>query len=658
MLVVDAAWAQRFTNVAETLAPHFRQVRTYPGCALEDIDGDGRTDVYITGLLDRQSRAHNALYLNLGGGAFEERAADLGLAATSTRGVAFGDLDNDGDLDLYVGAGGFNRLHWQEADGAFREGAAEAGVAGVGDAMAVALADVDRDGWLDIFVANHNLGAADPFVEAPDPSLRTDPMAANVLYRNNGDGTFTDIAAQAGVAGDRHTWAALFFDMDDDGDPDLAAAEDLGPIAFYENLGDGTFREITHQAGLGITGFWMGLAAGDVDGDLDTDLLATNSGISTFFVPGRLNPLLRLAADEPTNPFHALYINGGDRTFTDIAPNLRVATDFDPRLPARPDNPAPSDFGGLQLFEFGWGCALFDAENDGDLDLYFAGNLAGVYGIVGTPERGAGPGRLLRNDTDQWTDITFTSGIAAVDPEGFYPDCRSVATGDVNSDGLSDVLVVPSGRYTSSDPFLFVNAPSANRWLTLRLEGTQSNRSAVGARVVVRAGDLVQVREVRAGDSFLSHSTLALELGLGTHDGADQVIVRWPGGRVEDFGPVAANQALHLVEGLGAPTAVVERHENAARPTALTLHPPAPNPFNAATTLHYELPKRGHVHLAIYTPTGQHVRTLVSGARAPGSYAIVWDGTDAEGLPVASAVYLVRLRAGTAAEVERLVLLR
>lgn len=497
-----SALPPRFFDVADLDGFYFRHqlgpkdtLGGWPGAALFDYDGDGDLDIYIT----NGDGSPNALFRNelvpVGQLQFVEVASQAGVATrVPSHGVAYGDVDNDGDEDLYVTVDGPNVLYRNNGDGTFTDVTARAGVAGSPEAnsSAALFADFDLDGFLDLFVANFL-----PF----DAYLRGERRPApNRLYRNDGDGTFTDVTTEVGGVGELPSWAAIASDFDGDGDLDLLVGNSEGPLQIFRNelrpRGELRFTDVTETAFGATRGAWMGLAAGDYDKDLDLDYYVTNVGVE--FEGDPLYP----------DPLHVLLRNSGDGTFRDVGGAAGVAR-----------------------WEFGWGTAFLDYDHDGDLDLYFAGNF-GPTGKLGNPSH-----LFHNNGADsprRFTDVARRVGIAL---EG--RDSRGVAVGDIDQNGFLDILVVnaalrqPDGTVRPGVPALYLNEGNEGHWLKVKLIGTQSNRDAIGARVIVRAGPLVQMREKSAGGSFLSQGSPILHFGLGNVLRVDELEVRWPGGRIQ-----------------------------------------------------------------------------------------------------------------------------
>ena len=470
------------------------------GAAWFDFDRDGLLDLFVA----RGTSQSNALFRNRGDGTFADVASGAGVANGSGSGAAVaGDIDNDGFQDLFLtGArrsrpGGTTaaRLYHNRGDGTFADITAASGVAGLRTMVGAAWGDLDRDGLLDLYIGGGEVAAQ-----------------GSRLFLNNGDGTFADISALAGIDESDGNILGLFSDFDNDGWPDLFAARFSGSqsIALWRNNRDYTFTDVRDEAGLNDIGAWMGWAPGDIDNDGDIDLFLTNYGGAREFL-GRLWP-------------HALFLNNGDGTYA----NRAAAT-------------------GTGAYEFAWGSTMQDFDNDGFIDLFFAG--ADPFNEQVGPGWG-NPGRLLLNN-GPGTDgqATFRDGSEAVPVDLSSHYTSAVAAADYDSDGWVDVAVATeSYNGFTTRPVLLRNLGTGGAWLTVELQGTAANRDAVGARVEVESGGLYQVRELYAGSGFLSMDSQRLHFGLDGAAPVDRVRVTWPSGRVQVLEQVDANRHLFLAE--------------------------------------------------------------------------------------------------------------
>lgn len=475
------------------------------GVAFLDFDGDGRPDIFLT-----NSGGPNALYRNNGNGTFTDVAAAAGVADPDgiSIGVACADYDNDGRCDLLVTRlGGGVRLYRNRGDGTFADVTEAAGLAEPGGHPAsAAWADVDGDGFLDLYVT-YWLDSIPPDLADStrmESELRQEYTArsrGHKLYRNNGDGTFSDATGLLGAVPPAPGLAVGFVDYDDDGRPDLYVVNDMGkyvqPNKLFHNDGS-RFVEVGEQAGVDARLFGMGVAFGDYDGDGRLDVYATNMGAN------------------------ALFRNLGGGKFAPAANRAGVG-----RGTVRGEN------------SVGWGTAFLDVDNDGHLDLYFVAGVVYPMPPVDGKFQPDQPNALFHNRGDgTFRDV---SKITRTDHTGC---ARGLAVADFDGDGFLDLLIANYGQ----PPALLKNNGNANRWLQVRLVGTTSNRDGIGARLTLTAGGRQQVREVASGTSFLSQSSLVQHFGLGKLERAEALEVRWPSGRVQRVEEVTTNQVLTVVE--------------------------------------------------------------------------------------------------------------
>lgn len=491
------------------------------GLALLDYDGDGLIDIYfLNGAplpgCTAETAPRNALYRNLGQWRFEDVTQQAGVGDPGyALGVAAGDYDNDGDLDLFVNNYGPDVLYRNLGDGTFENVAAPAGIRGGGSVGAGAgFLDADRDGDLDLFVANYLEFSEDKHLA---PTMRGVPVyvspqhyppGRNQLYRNNGDGSFTDISQAAGIGRDANWGMGMVCaDYDNDGDTDVFVANDVADNFLYENDGQGNFQEIALTAGVAYDVYGspqgsMGVECGDYDNDGWLDFYQTSYQLQ-----------------------HAvLYRNLGDGSFEDVS--------------------FASGAGAGTFAHVTWGSGLADFDNDGDRDLYVAcGHLQVQVDEYDTSTSYRPRNRLLMNTGDgKFIDVSEQAG----DGMNAAFSSRGAAFDDLDGDGLLDVVVLNS----RSGPTVLQNATGAtNRWIEVVLRGVTANRDGVGTRVTVRAGATVQTAEVHAGRSYQSHFGTRLHFGLGNHERADRVEVRWLGGGRETIENAAADRQLVVVEG-------------------------------------------------------------------------------------------------------------
>lgn len=491
-----------------------------------DYNNDGYMDLYLVNgstLEEIQGKSppekhHNYLFRNNRDGTFTDVTAKAGVPGAGWGfGCVAADFDNDGNTDLLVTNFGLNILYRNNGDGTFADVTARAGVGGGNIWHAgAAFGDYDNDGRLDLYVAGYldfNLKAP-PSEACEYDGVRVRACgpqgfrgAPDALYHNNGDGTFTDVTAKAGVV-DQHLYfgfGVIFDDFDNDGWPDIFVANDSNPNYFYHNKRDGTFEEIGISAGVaynadGKEHSGMGVAAGDYDNDGLMDLF-----ITTF-----------------ANDNYVLYHNDGGNFFSDVS--------------------YPSGVGEATIPWLGWGTFFLDYNNDGWKDLFCINGH--VYPEVDsrTKQKYNQPLLLLENTGQK--KFRNVSGPAGLSRLAQFSG-RGGAYGDFDNDGNMDIAV---SNIDARPQLLHNEGGSRNNWLELALSGTASNRSAVGAKVKVTAGNFVQYDHVRAGGSFLSGNDPRLHFGLGTHKNVDSIEIRWPSGKLDLYRNLQANRIMPLKE--------------------------------------------------------------------------------------------------------------
>jgi hypothetical protein len=495
------------------------------GAAIFDYDGDGRNDIFVangTRLDGSNSVAQSRpqLYHNLGNGRFEDLAPAAGFTQAGwAQGVCVGDYDNDGLPDLLVTFYGHNVLYRNRGNGTFEDVTEKAKlpVTGTRYGSGCSFVDYDRDGSLDLFVANYvDLDLA----KTPHPGSgefcewksiavmcgpRGLPHAHNVLYHNNRDGTFSDVSDKAGILkpGGRYSLGVIAADFDNDGWPDIYVACDMTPSLLFHNRHDGTFEERGAEAGVafnfdGALQAGMGVAVADYDGDGMLDIAKTNfSGDLT-----------------------SLYHNDDGKFLTDLS---REA--------------------GLKARQFlGWGVAFVDVDDDGWPDLVVANGH--VYPEVEGKQLGdtyLQPTILYHNlGNGKVADVSNQAGPAFQ----VSRSTRGLAVGDVDGDGRPEIVLVNM----NAAPSLLKNNGPHGHFLNLALTGTKSNRSAIGARAIVTAGQRKMIDEVMSGGSYYSQNSLVLHFGLGALASVDAIEIRWPSGIIQKLGKTSSDQTLKIME--------------------------------------------------------------------------------------------------------------
>jgi enediyne biosynthesis protein E4 len=505
------------------------------GVAFYDYDNDGWLDIFLVNgsrlegfPAGAEPTAH--LFRNNRDGTFTDVTVKAGVAHSGWgQGVCVGDYDNDGWDDLFVTYFGKNVLYHNNGDGTFADVSQKAGVAGKGTRWntGCAFVDYDRDGHLDLFVANYiDLDLATAPVPESGPCLYKSVMVAcgppglqggkNILYRNNGDGTFTDVSEAAGIfrANGTYGLGVLTADFDNDGWPDIYVANDSTASALYQNKKNGRFEDIAIEAGCALSPdgkpqAGMGVSAADYDLDGNLDIVKTN-----------------FAGDTPS-----LYHNQGSASFEDstFAAGLGAHTQF-----------------------LGWGCGFFDFDNDGWSDILICNGH--VYPEVEQLKTEAGYAQrklLYRNQRNgHFADVSFQAGPGISEPSA----SRGCAFGDFDNDGDIDVVVNTVNDYPQ---LLRCDSKAGNNWIKVRTIGTKSNRSGIGVRLICTthpAGETKphrQIDEVRSGGGYISQNDLRIHFGLGKADKVDELEIRWPSGQVDKLKDVKANQLIFVKEGEG-----------------------------------------------------------------------------------------------------------
>ena len=505
------------------------------GVAFYDYDNDGWLDIFLvngTRLegLPAGSLPTSHLFRNNRDGTFTDVTLQAGVAHSGWgQGCCIGDYDNDGWEDLFVTYFGKNVLYHNNGNGTFTDVSEKAGVAGNGKRWntGCAFVDYDRDGRLDLFVANYiDMDLATAPVPESGPCLYKSVMVAcgppglqggkNILYHNNGDGTFSDVSEAAGIHNANGTYGlgVLTADFDNDGWPDIYVADDSTASALYQNKQNGKFQDIAIEAGCALSPdgkpqAGMGVSAADYDMDGNLDIVKTN-----------------FAGDTPS-----LYHNQGGANFEDatFTAGLGAHTQF-----------------------LGWGCGFFDMDNDGWPDILICNGH--VYPEVEQlkTEAGYAQRKLLYQNlhNGHFADISFQAGPGISDPS----PSRGAAFGDFDNDGDIDVVVNCVNDYPQ---LLRCDSKLANNWIKIRTIGTKSNRSGIGARIACvtqSPGEPKphrQIDEVRSGGGYFSQNDLRVHFGLGKAEKVDLLEIRWPSGQVDTVKDVKANQVVYVKEGEG-----------------------------------------------------------------------------------------------------------
>jgi enediyne biosynthesis protein E4 len=495
------------------------------GCAFLDYDNDGWMDIYLvnSGKCDfftPNPPLRNALYKNNRDGTFTDVTEKAGVSAGGYgQGVAVGDYDGDGLPDMYVTQYGRSILYHNNGDGTFTDVTEKAGVAAPGWASSAVWFDYDNDGRLDLFVGRF----VDFSKELNKPcGIHEDgqrhycipkvyPAMPSWLFHNNGDGTFTDVSRESGIAGHLgKVWGVVATDINNDGLIDLFVANDTVPNFLFVNRGNGRFEEIGEPAGIAYSGegrtrSGMGVDSADYDQDGFMDLFVANLD----------------------REMYSLYRNNHDATFDDEAGVTGIGT-------------------ATRLMS-GWGLKFFDFDNDGDLDLFLAnGNPDDLIEQIHSQVKYQEPPLLFRGTGKGFRNISEQSGPIFSQPLS----ARGMAIGDFNNDGAVDVLI----SINNGAPILLRNNVGAqNHWLGIKLVGRKCNADAVGARITYQAQDLKRSRMKVGGGSYLSSHDPRIVLGIGRRTKIDWLEVKWPlpSGTTERFTDLPIDRYITVVEGQG-----------------------------------------------------------------------------------------------------------
>jgi len=495
------------------------------GGAFLDYDNDGNLDLYLVNSGDWQDAVSkkvctSVLYRNNGDGTFTDVTAIAGVGNTSGygQGIACGDYDNDGNTDLYVTNFGANVLYRNEGDGTFTDVTEKAGVGDPLWSTSATFFDYNRDGYLDLYVVNYvHYSLEVPYRPCGTNGVRTycHPSlfagAPDTLYRNNGNGTFTDVTEAAGIRDIGGAFrgkglGVVVADFNNDSAPDIYVANDDTPNYLFHNNGDGTFKEIALLAGCaysfdGVAQAGMGVDVGDYNSDGLLDIFVTNLSYET----------------------NALYRNNGDGTFTDVIYEAGL---------------------GKESYLFvGFGTGFFDYDNDGYVDLFIANghvidNIDQTSEVLTYAQRN----QLFRNNGDgTFAEVSLESG------EYFQREnvSRGAIFGDYDNDGDVDIVVTQSNGQVE----LFRNDGGNQRnWVQIKAAGTLSNRNGIGARLKLTAGGHTQIRELHAASGYLSSNDPRPLFGLDNSTRIDQLEIRWPSGAVQVLEDLPVNREVAISE--------------------------------------------------------------------------------------------------------------
>lgn len=483
------------------------------GAAIADYNKDGFDDIFAF-----SQQAPCRLYRNNGNGTFTNVAPEVGLDYNGTPNVAgWVDINNDGLIDLFIGnREGYNVLYLGMEDGTFTEHTFLSGLLNGSNVKAVLFADVNLDGNIDIYLARINMD--------------------NILYLNMGNSQFLNYTNISGTNDHQISMGAVFFDYDNDGDPDLYLTHDANqPNILYQNNGTGHFTNVAAAAGADVAGYGMGVDVADVNNDGWLDIYITNL-YDNF-----------------------LLVNNGDGTFSEIAAAAGV-----------------NDAG------MGWGCTFLDVDNDGWQDIYVANDS------YFSPR----PNLLYHNKHDLTFDIiSENSPLKSMQP-GY-----GTATLDFNNDGKMDIYLANYIGEIGNQ--LFRNdSKSENNWVKIKAEGTVSNRSAIGARVTIKSAGKVWTDEILGTSGYATQNSLTLHFGLGQINTIDQLTIHWPNGLEEVYEDLPVNTTYSLVEGAGFTTPTSELNKEQKLISAF------PNPFRDRLLIKTEFPFSENTRVTLLTIHG------------------------------------------------------
>jgi enediyne biosynthesis protein E4 len=528
-IAAQAGLSMRFTVGGETTKKYILEANG-TGVAFVDFDNDGKLDIFLVNGSKLEGfrgadAPTNRLYRNSGQSGFVDVTKKAGVAQSGWgSGVCAADVDNDGRQDLYVTYWGPNVLYRNRADSTFEDITTRAGVNGDAKqwSSGCTFIDYDRDGYLDLLVTSYQ---AFDLATAPLPGKASNcewkgmpvfcgprglPYGSVTLYHNRGDLSFEDVTASSGIGAVKgfYAFTPVAADLNGDGWTDIYIACDSTPSIFFRNNRNGTFTDIAAEAGVAFSehGFeqgGMGVGVGDFDNDGWLDLIKTN-----------------FAGDYPN-----VYRNTGDGIFEDVV--VRAGLGINPQY-------------------VGWGVAFADLDNDGLEDIFQVNGH--VYPELNaetrtTQESYRNPRLVYRNlGNGRFEDVSAQAGAAIAQQKS----SRGAAFGDFDNDGDLDVVVMNMGDTPS---LLRNDLSTTNHWIQLRLEGSKSNRSAIGATVRLESGGAVQTKPVLSQSSYISQNDFRLHFGLGSSTRVDRISVRWPSGSTEQFPGVPADGLVLLVEG-------------------------------------------------------------------------------------------------------------
>ena len=535
-----------FIDVTEEAGIYFRHsngVRTSmlpedmgSGAGFADIDNDGDLDLYIVNIpgiyttdpSTLSSKSMNVLYRNDGNGRFTDITNHAGVGDIGYgMGCVFADYNGDGFVDLYVTNFGNNLLYQNNGDSTFTNVTEVAGVDCPLWSTGACFADYDNDNDLDLYVCNYVDFDLVKFEDKKEESLQSGKFVPNalnptvfesqdnVLYRNNGDGTFTDVTSMSGVAaaGGR-SMQAIFSDFDEDYDVDLYVANDTSDNHVYRNDGNGTFTDVSAESWAADFRGSMGLAAGDYDADGDIDIFISHWIDQEYVIYRNLLKENNISLNASSQGIR----------FVDESYSAMLAE--------------------VTLKEIGWGTSLFDYDNDGDLDIFVANGS--TFQRLDQPEvLIPQPNQLFRNEGDStFTDISKSSGINTLPVRV----SRGTTFGDYDNDGDIDIFIVNNYAKARLLKNNTIESKNSNNWLKIKLIGVNKNRNAIGTKILLKTSNANQIREIYAGESYMSSNGFITHFGLGKSTKVDSIQVIWTNGKTQSLQDIKINQLIKITQ--------------------------------------------------------------------------------------------------------------
>lgn len=571
-----------------------RSVNATNGVAVADYDLDGDLDIYFVATDSYKPsdiRTWNRLFSNNGDGTYSDVTSASAISVTDTRmvtenefggsklGASWGDYDNDGYPDLFVTNLNYNQLFHNNGDGTFSDVTQEAGITNKDSVISSSSLwfDYDLDGDLDLYVSN--------FLHYKDyRNFKTTIGYPNWMFENLGDGTFLDVTDSSGLIDSSRTWLSVAIDVNNDGWLDLYLANDFGVNELFVAQGDKTFLQQAQEYGVNDRYHGMGIAVADLDQNGFFDFYVTNVTEDYFY---ERNPL---------------FLNTGQNYFINIAGKA-----------------------GVVLAGWGWGTEFFDMENDGDEDLFV---VTGLFDYDNS-------NRLFKNvsqDSIRFLDESKEKGLDDFEPS------RSLVIFDYDNDGDQDILISNIKDY----PFLYLNNLPQGNWIDILLEGTKTNRNAFGSviEIIIKG---ISHKKYHHGAQYFGQNILPVHFGLGEHGIIDHLKVYWLSGNIDQYDSVRVNQKIKIVEG-SLITVMINNETSFASVVSGSLFDNYPNPFNGSTTIGFEMVNAGQIDLNIFNTMGQRVYSVSKTYSSPGYKELKWNPENQGISSLSSGIYLYSIK--------------